>query len=107
MSHSLVNFARSGKLLMKRLPNDRQGDTWRESMQDPDLAFYSTQELVDELLRRQSFLGVIVQAADDNRQDKWPDERMFKVQFNNSLSTDQAGRLLEVVAEYMNIHLGE
>lgn len=76
-------------------------------MHDSELAFYSTQELVDELLRRQSFLGVIVQAADDNRQNSWPEERTFKVQFNNNLSTEQAGRLLDVVAEYMNIHLGE
>lgn len=74
-------------------------------MQDADLAFYSTQELVDEILRRQSFMGVVVQAADDNRQATWPEERMFKVQFNHNLSTEQAGRLLDVVAEYMSIHL--
>jgi hypothetical protein len=70
-----------------------------------ELALHSTQELVDELLRRQSFYGVIVQAADDNRRNDWPEERIFKVQFNRNLDPDRAARLLDVVAEYMNIHL--
>jgi hypothetical protein len=74
-------------------------------MEANELAFHSTQELVDELLRRQSFCGVIVQAADDNRQAEWPAERIFKVQFNRNFDSDRAARLLDVVAEYMHIHL--
>lgn len=74
-------------------------------MEANELAFHSTQELVDELLRRQSFCGVIVQAADDNRQAEWPAERIFKVQFNRNLDSERAARLLDVVAEYMQIHL--
>ena len=87
------------------MPMTGMAKDWRDSMHDSELAFVSTQELVDELLRRQSFCGVIVQAADDNRETTWPEERIFKVQFNNNLDTEQAGRLLDVVAEYMSIHL--
>jgi hypothetical protein len=56
-------------------------------------------------LRRQSFFGVIVQAADDNRQTDWAGQRIFKVQFNRNLDSDRVARLLDVVAEYMTIHL--
>ena len=70
-------------------------------MDSADLAFFTTQELVEEILRRQTFLGVVVQSESDYRSKDWGDERTFKVQFNSNLTTNQATRLLDACAEFM------
>jgi hypothetical protein len=74
-------------------------------MQGSELAFYTTQELVEELMRRQTFFGVIVHSADEQKRDDWQEERMFKVHFNQNLDSVRASRLLGTVAEYMDFHL--
>ena len=70
-------------------------------MDSSDLAFYTTNELVEEILRRKTFLGVVIQSEEDYRAPHWGRERIFKVQYNSNLSGDQAARLLDVVAEYV------
>lgn|GEM_PF-822906 len=67
-------------------------------MQGSELAFYSNQELIDELLRRTTFLGVVVHSAEEIRNRQWGAERVMRVQFNENLNTEQASRLLDVVA---------
>ena len=71
-------------------------------MQSSDLAFYTTQELIAELMGRQTFCGVVVHSAEEHRNEKWGDERMFKVHFNQNLSSASAGRLLDTVAGYID-----
>jgi len=66
-----------------------------------DLTFASTQELVDELLRRKTFLGVVIQSEKEYRGEGWGKERVFRVHFNANLEAEQAGRLLDAVAERM------
>ncbi len=73
-------------------------------MQEPDLAFFTTQELIDELMRRKTFLGVVVHSQDEFRNAEWGEERVFRVRFNSNLDAVQAGRLLDVVAEYIDRH---
>jgi hypothetical protein len=75
-------------------------------MQPSELAFYTTQELIEELMRRQTFCGVVVHSAEDHKRERWDDERIFKVHFNRNLNAARASRLLDRVAEYMDIHLG-
>jgi hypothetical protein len=70
-------------------------------VEDSALAFHSNQELIDELLRRSTFLGVVVHSTEEIRNRQWGAERMMRVQFNENLSTEQAGRLLDVVAAQM------
>lgn len=70
-------------------------------MQGSELAFHSNQELIDELLRRTTFLGVIVHSTEEIRNRQWGPERLMRVQFNDNLDTEQAGRLLDVVAAQM------
>jgi hypothetical protein len=70
-----------------------------------ELAFHTTQELIEELMRRHTFCGVVVQAEDEQRRTGWSEERMFKVHYNQNLDSGRASRLLDVVAEYMNVHL--
>lgn len=66
-----------------------------------DLELYSTRELIDELLRRTTFQGVIVHAQDEAKNPEWDGERMFLVRHNASLDTEQAGRLLDVVSQHI------
>ena len=71
-------------------------------MLESDLAFYTTQELIDELLRRKTFLGVVIRSDQECRCNDRSEKRIFKVYHNENLSTTQAGQLLEVVAQRLN-----
>jgi hypothetical protein len=69
-------------------------------MEPSPLELYTTRELVDELVRRQSFLGVIVHAEQELK-GPWTGEKTFQVHFNSNLDAARASRLLDVVSEYM------
>jgi len=69
-------------------------------MQPDPLELYTTGELVKELMRRKTFLGVIVHSEQELK-EAWKGERTFKVHFNSNLDRTQASRLLETVADYM------
>jgi hypothetical protein len=64
------------------------------------LELYPTTELIQELLRRKTFLGVIVHSEEELK-GEWTGQRTFTVHFNANLDSAQAGRLLDVVAGYM------
>jgi len=66
-----------------------------------ELAFYTNQELINELMRRKTFLGVVVHAEDELRQQGWRGEKIFRVQFNANLERETASGLLDVIAERM------
>lgn len=66
-------------------------------MPSDELALFTCDELIGELMRRQTFFGCVVHSADDHRHDDW-DERTFRVHFNGNLSRESAGRLLDTVA---------
>ena len=66
-----------------------------------DLEFYSTQELIDELMRRATFQGVVVHARDEAKTRSWTGERTFSVRFNSNLEHQEACRLLDAVSGYM------
>jgi hypothetical protein len=68
-------------------------------MNPTDLAFISSRELVDELMRRQSFLGVIVHAVEESRGNGWNGNKNFQVRFNENLDAEGVSRLLNIVAE--------
>jgi len=73
-------------------------------MQPTDLELVSTKELLDELLRRKTFLGVVVHSEQELKGKEWGGERIFKVHFNANMDVGQACRLLETVADYMDRH---
>lgn len=75
-------------------------------MQSSELAFYTSDELIRELLRRRTFYGCVVHSAEEHKRDSWV-ERTFKVHFNKNLDHATAGRLLDTVAEYMEMRLDE
>ena len=65
------------------------------------LELFDTQDLIDELLRRTTFQGVIVHAIDGAKNRHWAGERLFAVHHNANLDTEEAGRLLDVVSQYI------
>lgn len=67
-----------------------------------DLSFFSTQELIDELVSRKTFLGVIVHAEEEHRSSEWRGNKYFDVRFNENLREQEAIRLLEVVSDFMD-----
>jgi hypothetical protein len=70
-------------------------------MHTNELAFYTTQELIAELMRRRTFLGVVVHSSAEHRGPAWAGEGVFKVHFNSNLDTQETGRLLDRVAQYL------
>ena len=73
-------------------------------MPSTDLAFHTSEELIHELMRRKTFYGCVVHSAEDHKHDIW-DERTFRVHFNQNLDKARTGRLLDAVAEYLNVQL--
>src|SRR4051794_27077272 len=70
-------------------------------MTDSELELCGTQELIEELLRRSTFQGVIVHAAEEAKSADWDGERVFRVRFNANLAAEEAGRLLDVVGQHL------
>jgi hypothetical protein len=71
-------------------------------MEPTELALFTTQELIDELVRRSTFLGVVVHAQDEHRQAEWTEDKIFRVQFNKNLEPPQVGRLLDTCAQHID-----
>lgn len=70
-------------------------------MEPSTLALYTSQELIEELMRRTTFFGVVVHAETDHKTQRWHGERMFKAHFNSNLNPAEAARLLDTVADYV------
>lgn len=66
-------------------------------MNPADLELFGTDELIDELLRRATFQGVVVHPLDEAKSRNWSGERVFRVRHNANLDTEQVGRLLDVL----------
>lgn len=74
-------------------------------MQPGELSFYTTQELIDELMRRKTFCGVVLHATDEQKEAEWAETRIFRVHYNENLDTTSASRLLETVSHYLDANL--
>jgi hypothetical protein len=71
-------------------------------MQARDLELYATRELIDELMRRRTFLGVVIHAEQELKTREWTGERVFTVHVNGNLPLEEAGRLLDVIAAHVD-----
>jgi hypothetical protein len=63
---------------------------------------YTTRELINELMRRKTFLGVVIHSEKELR-GEWPGEGMFQVHFNSNLDPVQVSRLLDAIAQFIAI----
>jgi hypothetical protein len=70
-------------------------------MQVTGLEFYTAKELVQELMNRQTFLGLVIHSEEELRENDWHGEKVFKIHLNRNLDTEQASRLLNVLADRM------
>ncbi len=70
-------------------------------MDSDGLELLSTTELVEELLRRTTFQGVIVHSQDEAKSRDWSGERIFRVRHNSNLDTEEVGRLLDIVSQHI------
>jgi hypothetical protein len=70
-------------------------------MNASELELFATQDLINELLRRTTFQGVIVHAVDGVKDRHWAGERLFAVNHNANFDTEEAGRLLDVISQYI------
>ena len=68
--------------------------------QPGELELFSTEELIDELMKRTTFQGVIVH-ADAPKSRHWSGERVFRVRINQNLGPEEASRLLDVVSQHI------
>lgn len=67
-------------------------------MTNRELELHATEDLLDELLRRHSFKGVVIHSHDAVDNHAEPDETTFRVRFNGHFQTEEVGRLLDVVS---------
>ncbi|MHC5541008.1 hypothetical protein ACYOEI_22530 [Singulisphaera rosea] len=70
-------------------------------MESRDLELFSSEDLIDELLGRATFQGVIIHSKEEARSPDWSGQRVFRVRLNQNLGTEEAGRLLDVVGQYI------
>jgi hypothetical protein len=75
-------------------------------MNPAPIELYTTKELVNELMNRRTFLGVVIHSEKELK-GEWPGEGTFQVHFNSNLDTGQASRLLDAVAQYMTLHYNQ
>ncbi|MDG3005280.1 hypothetical protein [Paludisphaera mucosa] len=67
-------------------------------MSVPELELFATEDLIEEVLRRTTFQGVVIHSRDAVGNGSEPDERTFSVRFNGNFQTGEVGRLLDVVS---------
>lgn len=60
-----------------------------------DLELFTTTELIEEIIRRKTFQGVIVHAEGDCKNQNWRGVRDFQVHWNDNLGRREAGDILE------------
>ena len=71
-------------------------------MKPGELELFATEELIDELMRRTTFQGVIIHARDEAKSRYWDGERVFRVRINENLNREETSRLLEVVSQHIS-----
>jgi hypothetical protein len=70
--------------------------------QPTSLELSTTQELIHELMRRTTFLGVVVHSEEEYRTEGWGPERMFRVHLSRNLEASKALRLLDAIVTRLN-----
>ncbi len=75
-------------------------------MEPIDLSLCTTGELIDELMRRKTFLGVVIHSQKELKQPHCGGEQTFRVHFNDNLTGGEVSQLLSQVAEHMLLNYG-
>jgi len=70
-------------------------------MESGDLTFCTTRELINELLSRKTFLGLVLHSEQELKTKHWSGEQVFRLHLNSNLNSDEASRLLDAVAAHI------
>jgi hypothetical protein len=73
-------------------------------VESSDLAFFTTEELIAELMSRQTFLGVVVNSEVEWKGNVWGEERTFSVHLNSNLDTARASKLLSRISDFIGLN---
>jgi hypothetical protein len=63
-----------------------------------ELELYATEDLIEELLGRSTFQGVVIHSRDAAGNHPEPDETTYSVRFNRNFQTEEVGRLLDILS---------
>ncbi len=66
-----------------------------------NLELATTKELVDELLTRSTFQGIVIHATDAYKGGEWGNEKDFLIHMNDNLSNEERVRVLETFADHL------
>jgi hypothetical protein len=64
-----------------------------------DLQFFTTKDLIHEIMNRKTFQGVIIHAEGDYKSQEWVGAKNFKVHYNNNLEKKETCAILEVLSQ--------
>ena len=78
-----------------------------EGMTPSELELFSTQVLIDEIVRRTTFQGVIIHSTEEAKSRDWDGRKVFLVRLNENLEAEEAGRLLDVVSRHIAFSASE
>jgi hypothetical protein len=74
-------------------------------LETTELGFFTCQQLIEELMRRKTFLGVVIRCDDDFKGQPWHNEKTFRVHFNSNLNAVEVSRLLDRVSTFIDHNL--
>lgn len=63
-----------------------------------NLELYTTEEMVEEIINRTTFLGVVIQSEEDCKNKNWYGKKAFKIHWNNNLNNKEVADILENMA---------
>lgn len=67
-----------------------------------ELALATNEELIDELVLRGTFVGMVIRCQDDLRGAPWDgEERYFTISSNDNMSDKQRFKVLMTIAEHL------
>ncbi|MFY4731150.1 hypothetical protein [Nitrospira sp. BLG_2] len=71
-----------------------------------DLELYSTDELIDEITKRTSFVGIVIRSTVEPKLEKIVIHQNWDITYSNAFSEKQVAELLEDVVDHFH-HLAE
>ena len=63
------------------------------------LEFYTTEDLIKEIINRTTFQGIILQAENDCKNKNWRGKKTFKIHWNENLTKKEVIEILQSTAE--------
>jgi hypothetical protein len=73
-------------------------------MAPDELSLYTAEELIDELMGRSTFQGIVIRAEDSYKGGPWKGEQTYKASWTSNLGDARIEQVLEQVAQGVRRH---